>query len=116
VAATLLLPGAADAGAGELVMFRSAACSWCALWEREVGPVYDRTEEARLLPLRRVDAEREQTGGVRLERPVEFTPTFVIAACGRELGRITGYPGEDHFWGLLAAEIRQHRTELTAHC
>jgi hypothetical protein len=26
---------------------------------------------------------------------------------GREFGRITGYPGEDHFWGLLAEMLRK---------
>jgi thioredoxin-related protein len=106
----------ARAQAGELVMFQSAACPWCALWDREVGGVYDRTEEARLLKLRRVDAERERTGGVQLAQPVEVTPTFVIVACGRELGRITGYPGDDHFWGLLGEAIGRHRRRLATQC
>ncbi len=30
-----------------------------------------------------------------------LTPLFVLVDNGRELGRIRGYPGEDHFWGLL---------------
>jgi len=34
-------------------------------------------------------------------RGVMYTPTFVLLNNGREIGRITGYPGEDHFWGLL---------------
>ena len=110
------VPAAARAQAGELVMFQSASCPWCALWDREVGGIYGRTEEARLLKLRRVDAERERTGGVQLARPVEVTPTFVIVACGRELGRITGYPGDDHFWGLLGEAIGQHRRRLTTQC
>ena len=35
-----------------------------------------------------------------------FTPTFVLVREGRELARIEGYPGEDFFWGLLAAMLR----------
>jgi hypothetical protein len=30
-----------------------------------------------------------------------MTPVFVLVDGGREIGRIRGYPGEDHFWGLL---------------
>ena len=107
--------GRAAAG-GELVMFHSSSCPWCAAWDREIGPVYDRTAEGRTLPLRRIDADRETTGGVRLRTPVEYTPTFVVVACGRELGRITGYPGEDHFWGLLGVEIERNRAALAAAC
>lgn len=117
--ATLAAVGAPPAGgavAGELVMFQSRSCAWCAAWEQEVGTVYDKTSEARTLTLRRVDADRDSTGGVKLAAPVEFTPTFVIVACGRELGRIAGYPGEDHFWGLLGAEIARHRAGLAAPC
>ena len=116
LAVAAMAPGAIAAAVGELVMFQSDSCPWCAVWDREVGSLYHKTEEARVLALRRVDAERERTGGVRLAQPVEVTPTFVIVACGRELGRITGYPGEDHFWGLLGVEIARHRASLAAAC
>ncbi|HJQ56904.1 MAG TPA: thioredoxin family protein [Vineibacter sp.] len=110
------VPQAGGAVAGELVMFQSRSCAWCAAWELEVGTVYEKTDEARTLTLRRVDADRDRTGGIKLAAPVEFTPTFVIVACGRELGRIAGYPGEDHFWGLLGTEIARHRAGLVAPC
>ncbi|HEX2888464.1 hypothetical protein [Vineibacter terrae] len=116
VAATMLMAGAAMAMAAELVMFHSRSCPWCAAWDRDIGPVYGKTPEGRLLALRRVDADRSTDGGVRLARPVDVTPTFVIVACGREVGRITGYPGEDHFWGLLGIEIERLRTTLAAKC
>jgi hypothetical protein len=35
------------------------------------------------------------------------TPQFVLVANGREIGRIRGYPGEDHFWGLLGVLIKK---------
>ena len=34
-------------------------------------------------------------------RPVTFTPTFILLQNRHEVGRITGYPGEGHFWALL---------------
>ncbi|MCW5744686.1 MAG: hypothetical protein KIT36_00615 [Alphaproteobacteria bacterium] len=116
VAAIAVIATVAASRAAELVMYHSKGCAWCAAWDRQVGTVYDKTAEARVLPLRRVDADHDGNGGVRLAKPVEYTPTFVIVSCGRELGRITGYPGEDHFWGLLDAEIERHRSALAATC
>ena len=114
--AVILASSAAVTRAAELVMFHSKSCPWCAAWDRDIGKIYDKTNEARVLKLRRVDADRETDGGVKLARPVEVTPTFVIVACGREVGRILGYPGEDHFWGLLGKEIERNRTALAAKC
>ncbi|GAC1424793.1 MAG: hypothetical protein NVSMB5_18940 [Candidatus Velthaea sp.] len=68
--------------------------------------MYGKTDEGKLLPLRRVDIHAErppqlvQIGGVR------FTPTFVIMHCGKELARITGYAGDDQFWGLVDSAVR----------
>jgi hypothetical protein len=31
----------------------------------------------------------------------------VLIDKGREVGRIRGYPGEEHFWGLLGVLIRK---------
>ena len=36
-----------------------------------------------------------------------LTPLFVLVEKGHEIGRIRGYPGEDHFWGLLGVLIEQ---------
>lgn len=87
--------------AAELVMFWRGGCVWCVRWDRDVGAVYDKTPESRVLPLRRVDVERERTGGIALKEPVRYTPTFVIVDDGREIGRITGYISDESFWGLL---------------
>jgi hypothetical protein len=38
---------------------------------------------------------------VRVRSPIIYTPTFVLADNGREVGRIEGYPGDAFFWGLL---------------
>jgi hypothetical protein len=81
-------------------MFRRDGCSWCARWDREIGAIYADTDLGRRAPLRMVDIGRD-VPDVRTRNPVVFTPTFVLAENGAELGRIEGYPGEAFFWGLL---------------
>ncbi len=93
------------AQAAELVMFEQAGCVYCQRWEREVGSLYERTDEARALPLRRVDIRDQKMSGITLASPVRFTPTFVVADNGREIGRITGYSNDNAFWGLLDALV-----------
>jgi thioredoxin-related protein len=101
LAATLLMP--AYCSASELVMFEQGGCVWCARWNREVAPVYDKTAEAKMLPLRRVDISQQSAAGVALAEPVRYTPTFVVVDNGREIGRITGFINDESFWGLLDA-------------
>jgi hypothetical protein len=96
---TLLLLGlAVEAQAAELLMFRRAGCPWCQAWDEAIGPGYPKSDLGRLLPLRTVDLDRDPAPAVALLRPVLFTPTFVVADEGREIGRIEGYPGQDFFW------------------
>ncbi|WP_332680712.1 thioredoxin family protein [Bosea sp. (in: a-proteobacteria)] len=96
----MLLPATA-AGSAELLMFEREGCIWCARWDREVGPAYDRTAEGRAAPLRRIDLGRGGAADPALARPVRYTPTFVLVEDGREVGRITGYLSNETFWGLL---------------
>ena len=90
-----------SAVAAELIMINSPICEWCDTWEDEVGVVYALTEQGRKVPLRRIDIDDAATSALRLGRPVTFTPTFLIVDDTREVGRITGYPGESHFWYFL---------------
>jgi thioredoxin-related protein len=95
--------------AAELLMFERDGCVWCQRWNREIGPVYDKTDEAKVLPLRRIDVDRDKATGVTLESPVRWTPTFVVIDEGREIARIVGYSSDESFWGLLgklAAKLR----------
>ena len=89
------------ARAAELVMFERDGCVWCARWDRDVAPIYPKTAEARLLPLRRINMDHAKAADPALAAPVRFTPTFVVIDNGREVGRITGYINDDAFWGLL---------------
>ena len=93
--------GIISAHAAELLMYRSAGCAWCAAWDREIGPIYPKTEIGQRLPIRFLYLEHEEEPKIALAAPIRFTPTFVLAETGRELGRIEGYPGQDFFWGLV---------------
>lgn len=102
-ALAVALPGRA----GELIMFEREGCAYCATFNRDIAPILPRTELGQRAPLRRVDIRRpipSDLGFVTVER---ITPVFVVVDQGREIGRIRGYPGEDHFWGLLTGLIGQ---------
>jgi len=89
------------ARAGELVMFERAGCVYCLKFEHDVAPLYEKTDEGRLAPLRRVDLSAGAPADLALAAPVRFAPTFVLVDGGREIGRITGYASDEAFWGLL---------------
>ncbi len=113
-----LLMATVTVRAAELVMFESAYCEWCERWHEEIGPIYPKTPEARIAPLRRVDVDEPRPPDLAFVKGIRYTPTFVLVENGREIGRITGYPGEDFFWPLLAellARLPPHGEETTAH-
>ncbi|MGA2565401.1 MAG: hypothetical protein ABSF41_01085 [Pseudolabrys sp.] len=91
----------APARAAEFVMFEQAGCAWCETFDREIAPIYGKTEEGLRAPLRRVDTAQPVPPDLAFIETERLTPLFVLVARGREIGRIRGYPGEDFFWGLL---------------
>lgn len=91
---------AADEGT-QLVMMEEDGCGWCERWLEEIGGFYDKTPEGRIAPLRRVDVHGPLPRDLVFLNPSYFTPTFILVASGREVGRIQGYPGEDFFWTML---------------
>jgi hypothetical protein len=101
VCAAILAGGLAPAGAAELVMFEQRACPWCAAFDREIASVYPKTPEGMRAPLRRIDIDKPLPRDLAFIAVERLTPLFVLVHDGREVGRIRGYPGEDHFWGLL---------------
>ena len=94
-----------SARAAELVMFEQAGCAWCEAFDREIAPIYGKTEEGLRAPLRRVDTSLGTPPELAFIETERLTPLFVLVDQGREIGRIRGYPGEDHFWGLLGVLI-----------
>ena len=93
--------------AAELVMFEAQGCGWCAAWHRDVGGIYHKPPESQAAPLRRVDLDAPRPHDLVAVRGVIYTPTFVLMDQGREVGRIQGYPGVDHFWGLLGILLQE---------
>jgi hypothetical protein len=87
-----------------LVMVRDPGCPYCARWEAEVENSYTLSQEGKFAPL--VKRMRGSPDIASLEKIV-YSPTFVMLAYGREVGRIVGYQGSDLFWtqlGPLAAK------------
>lgn len=102
--------------ADELVMFEQAGCPYCARWNADIGTVYASTPEGKALPLRRVDLHARRPADLEAIEGVRFTPTFVVLHCGIEYRRITGYGGNDAFWGLLDEAERSLQTEPKSAC
>lgn len=108
LAATLSVFSALPLAAAELIMVEQVGCVYCELWDREISEIYPKTPEGKAAPLQRMDLQNDYPGDVAMVRAVHFTPTFLIVEDGKELARIEGYPGEDFFWGLLAAHLERH--------
>ena len=96
-----LMASVLPASSAELVMYRRAGCPYCLNWDREIGPIYPKTDVGKSLPLRQVHLDRGKDTSVELKSPVRYTPTFVLVEDGKEKARIEGYPGEFFFWARL---------------
>jgi len=92
----------AGARAAELVMFERAGCEWCAAFDRDIAPIYGKSEEGLRTPLRRVDITQPMPPDLAFVQVERFTPLFVLVDQGREIGRIRGYPGPESFWMQIA--------------
>lgn len=105
--------GISSARAGEVtvVMFRRAGCPWCRTWDREIGGIWPRSDIGARHAMRMVDLDADPMPDIALDRPVRFTPTFVVARDRIEIGRIEGYPGRDFFWGLIERLVAQAEGE-----
>lgn len=93
--------------AAELVYFGSPACSVCETWNHEVGEIYPKTEESKILPLRYHNVHDDRPDELAFIKGVVYTPTFVAIENGRELGRIVGYMGDFFFWEQVGGFIQK---------
>lgn len=107
IGAMFIALSTSNARAAELVMFAQAGCAWCAAFDRDIVPIYGKTEEGRRAPLRRVDIAQNLPPDLAFLDVERLTPLFVLVDEGGEIGRIRGYPGEDHFWGLLGVLMKK---------
>jgi len=85
----------------ELVIIEQAGCVYCERFDREIAPAYPNTAEGKRAPLRRVDLHAPWPDDLSQIQKERFTPTFILVDNNKELGRLRGYPGDEHFWFLL---------------
>ena len=105
-AAVFIVSSLTTTRAAELIMFEQAGCVWCETFNREIAPIYAKTAEGQRAPLRRVDIDQPVPQDLAFIAVERLAPLFVLVEKGHEIGRIRGYPGEDHFWGLLGVLIK----------
>ena len=105
ILAAAIVLSISSSSAAELIMVRQPGCPWCAAWDRDIAPIYGKTEVGRRAPLRMVDLRDRVL--ISLKSPIIFTPTFVLVEKGREIGRIEGYTGDHFFWELLETLLQQ---------
>jgi hypothetical protein len=96
-----------NADAAELVMFEQAGCIWCETFDREIAPIYPKTAEGKRAPLRRVNIDNPLPSDLNFIEIERLAPVFVLVESGQEIGRIRGYPGDEHFWGLLQVLVKK---------
>jgi thioredoxin-related protein len=106
-AAMFIILTLATARAAELIMFEQAGCAWCETFDREIAPIYPKTAEGQHAPIRRVNIDHALPSDLAFIEVERLAPLFVLVDKGREIGRIRGYPGEDHFWGLVGMLIKK---------
>ena len=85
-----------------LIYIYSPECGACRQFDREVGPIYEKTAESLALPLERVLIDEWQADRHQLVKcasaEVIGTPTFLQIRDCQELDRITGYSDAELFW------------------
>ena len=107
--------------ANELLMIDDEFCTWCHKWEKEIGVIFNLTPESCQAPLRRVDIDDDLPKTLKIGDPVQYTPTFILIHQQEEVGRITGYPGEEFFWAMLNELLVENipeldRNQILDHC
>ncbi|MAB26477.1 MAG: hypothetical protein CL580_02295 [Alteromonadaceae bacterium] len=108
VASTTTFPPSASADTAArsdspvLIYIYTSECYACRQFDREVGPIYSKTDESLTLPLERVLIDDWQANRHQLvecaSAEVIGTPTFLQIRNCQELDRITGYSDAELFW------------------
>ncbi len=87
--------------AAELLIVESDDCPYCKKFHAEIGPAYPNTEEGSTAPLRSLQLGHPMPAEYKNITPATVTPTFILVHEQREIDRLVGYPGDEHFWFLL---------------
>ena len=95
------------ARAAELVLVHDKHCGPCILFDREIRPIYSKTEEGRMAPLRQVAFGAPPPAPYAFIGQAKVAPTFVLVHEGHEVGRIEGYSSDELFWMSLASLMQK---------
>jgi hypothetical protein len=95
----------ASPGALQMVMVEQPGCMWCDRWDREIAPIWPKTDAGKAAPLRRIDLTGPVPDDLKLTSRPRLTPTFILVRGGVELVRLEGYPGQDFFWPMAEQMI-----------
>ena len=101
IAALVTLSTLAPSIAAELIVVESDDCPYCQRFHAEIGVAYPKTDEGKLAPLRLLDISQPLPKELSSVKAATVTPTFILVENNREVDRLVGYPGDEHFWFLL---------------
>ena len=86
-------------------MVESDHCPYCERFHAEIGPAYPKTEEGTVAPLKTHElGEPMPYDGIEA---AQYTPTFILIQDNKEVDRLVGYPGDEHFWFLLGEMLKK---------
>jgi thiol-disulfide isomerase/thioredoxin len=105
--ALIFLFGPMGAHSAELLMIEEPGCVYCARFNRDIGPAYPNTNEGKQAPLRRLQLADPWPDALADVRKTTLTPTFILVDNGKEVDRLVGYPGDEHFWFLLGQMLEK---------
>jgi thioredoxin-related protein len=96
-----LLCVSVSAHAAELLVVEQDHCPFCERFNQEIAVAYPKTPEGQRAPLVRVQLNEVWPDPYTFIEPASVTPTFILVSEGKEVDRLVGYPGDEHFWFLL---------------
>ena len=102
-------PVSTEEAALELIVFESPRCDYCPLIRRDVLPVYQRSSNAKDVPMRFVDLQKIDTSAMNLRAPLRIMPTMILMKDGTEVDRIGGYVGPELFFHAISRMINRAR-------
>lgn len=108
-------PDSARAQDFRLLMIEQAGCYYCRVFNRDMAPIYENSNEGKLAPLVHAQLREPLPEGITLTTTPFVTPTFILLGPdGAEIERLTGFPGEDFFWSYIGDMIATASENLTA--
>jgi len=81
-----------------LVVMTAPGCVYCAQFQKDIEPSYEKSSHSSQIPLIYIDINDEAAKDLALKGPIQVVPTVVLMDGNRELSRISGYLGPFNFF------------------